>query len=171
MGFVTPDIRASMREVTDKLGVAPWLLRERGVFPVQSYRGQPTRMALAVAMGYSRSSDMQYEFIQQLDDLPSIYRDIISRRGYGFHHYGVMTRDFEASFSRYRREGFALAYEAEVPGGRVCFFDTSDALYGMVELVEQTPALEGMFEGFRTASLNWDGADAVRLRAALPAPT
>ena len=119
IGFVTRDIRASMREFTQRLGVGPWHLRERGVFPVQFYRGEPTGLALAVAMGYAPSSALQYELIQQLDDLPSIYQDVLKRQAHGFHHYGVLTRNYEASVARYKSEGFEAVYEAEVPGGRV----------------------------------------------------
>jgi hypothetical protein len=170
IGFVTRDIRASMQEFTQRLGVGPWRLRERGVFPVQFYRGQPTGLALAVAMGYSPSSALQYELIQQLDDLPSIYGNVLTQQGQGFHHYGILSRNYEASLARYQREGFEPVYEAEVPGGRVCFFDTTRELAGMVEIVQQTDALVAMFDSYRASSLGWDGTDPVRLRAPLPPP-
>jgi hypothetical protein len=116
IAFVPRDIRASMRVFTERLGVGPWL-RERGVFPVQFYRDESTGVALAVGMGYAPASAIQYELIEQLDELPSIFKDVIAKSGYGFHHYGVMTEDFDASFSRYRVEGYAPIYEAEVPAG------------------------------------------------------
>ena len=102
IGFVTRDIRARSGSSRRELGVGPWHLRERGVFPVQFYRGEPTGLALAVAMGYAPSSALQYELIQQLDDLPSIYQDVLKRQAHGFHHYGVLTRNYEASVARYR---------------------------------------------------------------------
>lgn len=164
IGFVTRNIHASMRAYTQSLGVGPWHLRERGVFPVQFYRGKPTGLTLAVAMGYGPSSGLQYELVQQLDELPSIYGDLLSRQGHGFHHYGVLTRDYDASVARYRGQGFEPVYEAEVPGGRVSFFDTTELLSGMVEIVQRTEALEAMFERYRVSSLDWDGRDPVRLR-------
>ena len=170
IGFATRDIHASMREFTQRLGVGPWHLRERGVFPVQFYRGEPTSLALAVAMGYAPSGALQYELIQPLDDLPSIYQGVLNRQAHGFHHYGVLTRNYEASVARYRSEGFETVYEAEVPGGRVAFFDTTEQLSGMVEIVQRTDALVGMFEGYRESSIGWDGADPVRLRPPLPSP-
>ncbi|MEN9769385.1 MAG: hypothetical protein RLZZ180_1015, partial [Pseudomonadota bacterium] len=57
--FITDDIRASMHELTRTLGAGPWFLRERGVFPNQIYRGQPSQTALAIALGYA--GDMQFE--------------------------------------------------------------------------------------------------------------
>jgi hypothetical protein len=41
----------------------------------------------------------------------------------------------------------------------------------MIEIVTPTPALSAMFDGFRAASLGWDGSDPIRLRAPLPEPT
>ena len=61
IGFVTRDIRAAMREFTQRLGVGPWRLRERGVFPVQVCRGEPAGLVLAVAMGYAPSSALQVQ--------------------------------------------------------------------------------------------------------------
>ena len=57
--FITKDIHASMQTMTRTMGVGPWFLRERGVFPRQIYRGQPSSTALAIAMGYA--GDMQFE--------------------------------------------------------------------------------------------------------------
>jgi hypothetical protein len=70
------DIHATMGEMTRMMGVGPWFLRERGVFPRQFYRGQPATTALSIAMGYA--GDMLFEIIQQLDDSPSVYRDVVA---------------------------------------------------------------------------------------------
>jgi hypothetical protein len=51
-----------MRELSRTLGAGPWFLRERGVFPNQVYRGEPSTTALAIAIGYA--GDMQIEIIQ-----------------------------------------------------------------------------------------------------------
>src|SRR3546814_7215284 len=87
-----------MSELTEKLNVGPLFLRERGTFKRQLYCGEPTQMSLAVAMGYVAGAEMQYEIIQQLDDLPSIYGEVRkSALGVGFHHFGIATSDFDRS--------------------------------------------------------------------------
>jgi hypothetical protein len=162
--FITKDIHASMREMTRTLGVGPWFLRERGVFPRQVYRGQPATTALAIAMGYA--GDMQFEIIQQLDGSPSVYREVAERNGYGLHHFGVAAEDYEASVAHYAKAGFTLVYEAEVVhGARVGYFDTQGALPAMIEVIEFRPATRAMFDGFRDAARGWDGRDPVRIRA------
>lgn len=162
--FISADIHASMREMTRMMGVGPWFLRERGVFPRQVYLGQPATTALAIAMGYA--GDMQFEIIQQLDDSPSVYREVAERSGYGLHHFGVAAEDYPAAIARYEADGYSLAYEAEVAhGARVGYFDTHGALPAMIEVIEFRPATSAMFDTFRDAARDWDGRDPVRLRA------
>ncbi len=161
--FTTADIHATMAEMTHTLGVGPWFLRERGVFPRQVYRGQPSSTALAIAMGYA--GDMQFEIIQQLDDTPSVYREVSERNGHGLHHFGVAATDYAAAIAHYKGMGFTLAYEAEVANGaRVGYFDTHGKLPAMIEAIEYLPATHAMFDGFRAAARDWDGTDPVRLR-------
>jgi hypothetical protein len=169
LGFISNDIHAAMSELTRTLNVGPWFIRERGSFQKQAYRGNPTTMSLAVAMGYIGGGPLQYEVIQQLDDLPSIYRDFKPHANVGFHHFGIATRDFDRSADSYHARGFELVYEADVPGGvRVCYFDTLSSLPGMVELIEVSLGLTDMFEGYRAASVDWRGDRPVRPRDALP---
>lgn len=132
--FITKDIHASMRAMTRTMGIGPWFLRERGVFPRQIYRGQPSTTALAVAMRYA--GDMQFEIIQQLDNSPSVYREIAERSGYGLHHLGVAAENYAASMAHYERAGYTLAYEAEVAhGARLGYFDTHGELPAMIEVI------------------------------------
>ena len=165
--FIVEDIRASMDLFTSQLNVGPWFLRERGIFPWQVYKGKPTNVELAIAMGYSGS--MQYELIQQLNDTPSVYCDVVNRRGYGLHHFGVGAPDYEGRCKAYSKAGFELHYEAEVTNGnRVAYFDTMAVLPAMIEVISMTPATEKMFTQFQQASVGWDGSDPVRLRQPLP---
>lgn len=80
---------------------------------------------------------MQYELIQPVDDLPSVHRDVISERGYGFHHFGYARPDFDRSVEEMRARGYEPALTARVgPTGRVAYFDTRDVLPGMTEFIE-----------------------------------
>lgn len=168
--FIVEDIRAAMDLFTKQMNVGPWFLRERGIFPWQVYKGQPTQVELAIAMGYSGS--MQYELIQQLNDVPSVYMDVVNKRGYGLHHFGVGAPDYAARCDRYRKAGFELHYEAEVANGnRVAYFDTTHVLPAMIEVIGMSPATEAMFTKYQQASVGWDGSDPVRLPPPVPART
>ena len=161
MAYVVADIKEAMRQWSAQLRVGPWFVLEHfsGVDPL--YRGQPSRADVAIAMGFA--GHMNIELIQENNDAPSVYREAIERRGYGFHHWGVATWDFDAAVARYERAGYALAFRAAVPsGGRVGYMDTTGVLPGFTELIELGGAFEEVFGRFYRASIDWDGRDPVR---------
>ncbi len=156
--FVTDDIQASMANLTRDFGAGPWFWRERGVFPRQTYLGQPVQTALSIAMAYA--GGMLFELIQQLDDSPSVYH---GAPGLRLHHFGVASAGYAAALAACTARGYRLVYEAEVANGaRVGYFDTADALPAMVEVIEFLPATQAMFARFRAAHDTWDGSDPVR---------
>ncbi len=161
MAYVVPDIQAAMRHWAEVLKVGPWFLIDRFQGQDATYRGQPTDVEIALAMSFA--GHMNVELIQQTNDAPSVYRELIDRRGYGFHHFGVATRDYPAELSRYRSRGYQVAYELRVPsGGRVAYVDTSADLPGMTEVIELGSDFEPTFNRFYRASIGWDGSDPVR---------
>jgi len=161
MAYVVADLHAAMTQWSSKLKVGPWFVLEHftGVDPV--YRGQPSRADVALAMSFA--GHMNIELIQPNNDAPSVYREMIERRGHGFHHWGVATCSFDAAVARYQRDGYELAFLAAVPsGGRVGYMDTTAVLPGFTELIELGGAFEEVFGRFYRASINWDGQDPVR---------
>jgi hypothetical protein len=79
---------------------------------------------------------MTYELVQPADDAPSVYRDVIHDRGYGFHHFGYGTRDFDQAVIAMHAEGYSTVGSLEHPDLRLAIFDTRDILPGMTELIE-----------------------------------
>jgi len=161
MAYVVQDIRAAMAEWTAKLRVGPWFLLDHftGINPM--YRGQPSRAEVALAMSFA--GHMNIELIQPLNDAPSVYREGIERRGYGFHHWGKASAQFDRDLAHYRSAGHDVGFMCEVPsGGRVAYMDTTATLPGFVELIELGGAFEPVFSRFYRASIGWDGADPVR---------
>jgi Glyoxalase/Bleomycin resistance protein/Dioxygenase superfamily len=164
MAYVVEDIRRAMDQWVEQLHAGPWFLFEHftGVDP--SYRGGPSEADVAIAMGFS--GHMMIELIQPNDNAPSVYRETIEKRGYGFHHWGVGSKDFDRDVETYRKRGAELAFFARVPsGGRIAYMDTTAELPGMVELIELNADFEPIFTGFYRASLGWDGKDRVRIFA------
>ena len=117
---------------------------------------------MTIAMSYS--NQMCIELIQQLNDTPSVYTEIRDRRGYGFHHWGVGTYEFERDAAHYRASGCALAFYTMLRGAPLAYFDTTAQLPGMVELIEMNKMREDMFTMMYDASLAWDGSEPVRAR-------
>lgn len=158
--FVVEDIRGAMARYTRTLNAGPWFLRERHRPPGATYRGRPTDVELSLAFGYA--GNMMFELIEQHDDGPSAFRDVVEKRGYGLHHIGVVTRDFDASRDKYLKLGYEIAFSAQ-RFGRVAIFDTLADCPAMMELLEMVPESESFFRKMHQASLQWDGSDPVRV--------
>jgi hypothetical protein len=161
MSYVVPDMRVAIDSWVAKIGVGPWFLLDHftGIDP--KYRGGESKADVAIAMSFA--GHMNIELIQLNNQQPSVYRDWIERRGYGFHHWGRATWHFDQEVERYRAAGHELAFVARVPtGGRVAYMDTTAELPGYVELIELGGGFEPAFSKFYRASIGWDGKDPVR---------
>jgi hypothetical protein len=144
IAFVVENLEDAMGGFGERLGAGPWTVFRDFAGDNPRYHGEPTDARAHIALGFA--GRMQYELIQPADDLPSVHRDVIQERGYGFHHFGYAAPDFDASVARMRATGYEPVFEAEVDGGdRVAYFDTRDVLPGMLEFIEASPGLDGAF--------------------------
>ena len=161
MAYVVEDIQKSMELWASKLKVGPWFLLPHFTGEEPVYRGQPSRADIKLAMSFS--GHMNIELLQPNNDAPSVYREHIERRGYGFHHWGVATWNFDQDVARYRAAGHETAFICKVPsGGRVAYMDTVREMGGYTEFIELGGAFEDVFGRFYRASIDWDGKDLVR---------
>ena len=123
MAYVVKDIHQAMEEWVARLKVGPWFVLDHftGEHPV--YRGGPSRADMTLAMSFA--GHMNIELIQTNDDHPSVYKELIDSRGYGFHHWGLASADVDADVKRYEAMGMEVAFRAGVPtGGDVAYMDT-----------------------------------------------
>lgn len=159
VAYVVEDIRAAMPLYQRRLNLGPWFLFEHFEFRWLRYRGEPARIDVTLAL--ANSGGMTFELIQQNDDEPSAYRELVERRGYGFHHLAVAAppADYETTLAGYRAQGHDLVFEAEVGvGARAAYVDTTRDLGGMLEIIEVTPPVEWLFTHVQQASVGWDGS-------------
>jgi hypothetical protein len=161
MCYLVPDIRAAMSLWIDKLKVGPWFLLDHFTGTEPKYRGRDSTADVSLAMSFA--GHMNVELIQPNDEAPSVYREWIERRGYGFHQGGCASMNFDRDVARYQAAGHDLVFLAGVPsGGHVAYMDTTAVLPGYVELIELGSGFEPVFSKFYRASIGWDGADPVR---------
>lgn len=159
--YAVADIQASMRDFTRRLGVGPWFVSDPFQPPEGLYRGAPARFTITLAIGFT--GHMMIELIQQHDELPSVYRETILARGYGFHHWAVASEDLDADIRRYEADGYVVAFSDRSPRGmRVAYMDKPGELPGMVELVEINAAAEAAYTRCFEAARDWDGRDPQR---------
>ncbi len=159
--FITDDIERDMLRMTEQLGIGPWFLFENFKIDNLHYRGKPADFGITLALG--NSGHMQFELVQQLDDKPSVYRDVRLARGYGLHHFAVGVKDFDAACRRTAAQGFEMALSGVAGvGARLAYFDTLAVTYAMVEFIEVTEPVEALWRLIHNASVAWDGSDPVR---------
>lgn len=161
IAYVVEDIETSIKNYVDRMGVGPWFIA--GPFhPAKPlYRGKPVVPHVSLAVAYSGT--MMIELIQQHDDTPSVFREAVNARGYGFHHWGVAVENFDEAVTRYLKQGYEIAFSDTAPMGmRVAYMDTVKELPGMVELIEGNAAFDGFFTPIYRASVGWDGQDPIR---------
>jgi Glyoxalase/Bleomycin resistance protein/Dioxygenase superfamily len=162
MAYIVEDLGAAIDYWVRDLGVGPWFRLDGfdgGDDAV--HRGERYTATVDLAMAFA--GHMQIELIQPNDEEPSVYKETIDARGYGFHHFGVASDDVEAGIAELEAKGYALAFKASVPtGGHVAYMDGGPGQPGFLELCAATPAFEELFGSFHRASVNWDGSDPVR---------
>jgi len=164
--FIVKDIYESIQGFLDLYGVGPWFVFEHYPMKNMRYRGSPAALDFTVAVAYSGA--MVLELIQQNDDGPSAYKDVVAKRGYGFHHFAIASHDFDKDLARYRNLGLAVVNEGASPpdhgGGRGAYVDTSAKLPGMTELMEIVPELAAALTEMEATAANWDGTDPIRVQ-------
>lgn len=160
--FVVTDLHAAIDHFVANCAAGPFFVLDHFLAPGQTYRGEPSRADITLAMGFA--GHMQIELIQPLDDHPSVYRETLEARGPGFHHFGVGFADVDAALPFYLARGYVEAFRAAVPtGGEVVYCaDTSGLAPGFVELIPVNPGMDAHFTAMWRASLGWDGRDPVR---------
>jgi hypothetical protein len=132
--FVVEDLDVAIEQFSTRFNVGPWtVLRDVGPEGAM-YRGAPLQATVHVAFGFA--DPMTYELVQLADDAPSVYRDVVDDRGYGFHHFGYGTPDFDKAVAAMHAEGYQTVSSLETPEIRLAIFDTRDVLPGMTELIE-----------------------------------
>lgn len=161
MAYVVEDLQRSIAWWVRDARVGPWFVLDSFMGPDHIYRGQPSIADVSIAMAFA--GHMQIELIQPKDANPSVYRETIETRGYGFHHIGIAVTDVDAGIADYEARGYTLAFKAGVPtGGAVAYLDGGPGHPGFVELIPATPGMDAGFTAFWRASLDWDGQDPVR---------
>lgn len=162
VAYVVEDIQRATTEFTARLKIGPWFVS--GPFtPAKEarYRGKPTDINLTLAVGFS--GHMSFELIQQHNDVPSVYREMVDKTGYGFHHWGVPVPDLDRAVEEHRAQGYEVAFSDRSPRGyRVVYMDTTRDLPGMIELMEMKVSLEARYTEMYLASVGWDGQDPIR---------
>jgi hypothetical protein len=159
--YVVEEIEKEIMNYVARMNVGPWYLAHKFTPPKGVYRGKPTTPLFSLAVAYSGTTML--ELIQQHDDTPSVFQESVKTRGYGFQHFGIAVKNFDAEVDAWLKRGYEIAFSDTAPMGmRVAYMDTMKELPGMVELIEGNDAFEGFFTPIYKQSIGWDGKDPIR---------
>jgi hypothetical protein len=122
----------------------------------------PVRTSFSTAI--AQHGEIQIELVQQHDDTPSAYRDLIPAGARGFHHVAVIPPDYDACLAELLQQGHQLACDGRFGDMRFSYVDTSPTLGHMVEIIEDVPGIRAFFAAVRRAAAGWDGNPATLIR-------
>lgn len=149
IAYLVNDIEASCQRWADLFGAGPFVVAPHHRTDRFSYRGTDAEADVSYAFGYL--GEMMIQFIQQHDETPSIYRDMYATGQEGYHHHGVLVRDYEDEKQRLLAMGFELACELHADNVDACYLDTRAVSGGFTELHADPPHILAAFAGWRRA--------------------
>jgi hypothetical protein len=161
IAWVVPDLHVAIENWARQAGVGPFFYFDDVVYENAIYRGQPwqpVRFHAAIA----QAGDMQIELIEQLEEGPSMFRELVPRGESRLHHMSTYTDDFDGDLAHYRQAGAEIVFSGLMKGAPVCWLDTTDTLGFLTELITANPLKQQVFAMIRQAAENWDGVDPIR---------
>lgn len=163
LGYVVRDLDKAIKYWVEVLNAGPFFMFEHCPLDDQLYRGQPSNVDVDIAL--ANSGDVQIELIYQNNEVPSIYKEALDAGRTGLHHVGIMPTNYESARAQYLALGHEIAFECNLGGSELTYFDTLDTVGHYTELWQNTAAFNDIALIVENAAKDWDGSDPVR-----PAP-
>jgi len=161
VGYVVGDLDRAV-DGWLRLGVGPWFVL-RGQPQSTVYRGRPC--AVTVSMAFANSGDLQLEIIQQERGEPSIFTEFLASGRVGVHQLAWWTTDYDATMQAAQGLGWPVVWSGgeRGKGARFAYLEPPSAEPApIVEIMELTPAAEGLAKLVREAANGWDGSRPIR---------
>ncbi len=161
--YVVDDLEKALDFWTKELKVGPFFLFEHLALDNQRYRGQPATEDADVTIALGNTGAVQIELAFQHNDAPSVWKKEWSDAGRrGIHHFGFIPEDYPANFQSFVDRGYEPAFECDIGGSPLCYFDFLNELGHFVEFWENSPLYRDIFRTTEEAARGWDGSDPVR---------
>jgi hypothetical protein len=158
--WVVDDLEAAAIRFSKQLGIGPFFLADYKpeFFSDVTYRGSPAQLAMRTAISYVGA--VQIELIQPTATGPTCYRDTVAAGCEGFHHLCFWTHDIERDIADHVARGSVVANRGRVrKGPAFAYLDATAQIGCMIELLEYSPGLAGVFDGWRDACARWQGGE------------
>jgi len=160
LAYVVRDMDAALKYWTEVMKVGPFFMFEHCPLDNQCYRGNPSNADVNLALG--NSGALQIELIFQNNDEPSVYKEFLDAGKEGVHHFGMMPVDYQATCAQYATLGHEAAFQCDIGGAELTYFDTVASVGHFIELWDNNDVYKNLFDVVEKAAIGWDGKDPVR---------
>lgn len=153
IGYIVNDLESAAQKWTATIGIGPWRIFGHAPFTTFEYNGSTSDVDVGIALAFM--GDMQIELIQQHNDAPSMYRDLLDTYGEGAQHVCFYPEDYDAAVSAAVGAGMEIGQEGEIWGVRFAYM-RGDA-GRVIELAQLPEKMRiGRQRGIDEAN-TWDG--------------
>ena len=160
IGYVVDDLEEAAQRWVDTTGIGPWTVLPHVPLDHFTYNGADSEAEIGIAMAYS--GGIQIELIQQLNDAPSMYRELRDTYGEGVQHICFYPEDYDAAMETAARSGMRVGQEGALWGIRFAYLRGDNGR--VIELGDLPPKVRaGRQTGIGEAAM-WDGSDPIRIR-------
>ena len=162
IAYAVSDIFRGVDKWINDFGAGPFFIAEH--IPIKNviYRGHPSELDITVA--YGQWGEIMIELLQDNGEGPSIIRDLYPPQKSGLHHLAYFVNDMDLVSAKLVEEGYVLAMSGQAGENRFQFFDAISEMGHFIEIYEPIESLKYLYERVRSASINWDGSDPLRIR-------
>ena len=162
IAYAVSDIFRGVDKWIKDFGAGPFFIAEH--IPIKNviYRGHPSELDITVA--YGQWGEIMIELVQDNGEGPSIIRDLYPPQKSGLHHLAYFVNDMDLVSAKLIKQGYVLAMSGQAGENRFQFFDAISAMGHFIEIYEPIESLKYLYERVRSASINWDGSDPLRIR-------
>lgn len=138
IGLVVTDMDRATEDCGDAFGVRRWYRSRMASYEVR-FKDVSVDIEWDIVVGCS--AGVQVELIRVRRAGPNLYHEALGPDGSGFHHFGVVVRDFDRRIRRAGAVGIEVLQDGVIDfaGGAACRFaylDTFDTLGFILELIE-----------------------------------
>lgn len=142
------------------IGAGPFFKQSRLQLNIE-YRGAPSTIDIELAIG--QAGPIHIELIEVNCDNPTVYTDLHPKgQGGGFHHVGMLAKDFQAAVKAYEDAGYPAGMIGVFGKTPFAYMDTRASVGFFTEFHEDTAEIRTMFDRIAEASIGWDGTRPVR---------
>ena len=134
VGFVVRDLDDTMEKMRRVFEMEPAQVSE-GEIPGRKYRGEPGKFAARIAFYYF--GDVQFEFIQPVNEEGSIWKEFFDQGGEGLHHVRFAVDSFSQAEKHMKEKGIDVSMEGlsvVTEGARWACFDSEEQLGFIAEI-------------------------------------